>query len=89
MIIAIDLSDEQKCQLQGLLKKNKKSIVWKVYDIKGIDPTICMHMIILEENANNSIESQRMLNPIMKDVMKKEIIKLLNAQNIYPISDRV
>ena len=58
-------------------------------DIKGISPTLCMHKILLEENSKNSIESQRRLNPIMKEVLKKEIIKWLDAGIIYPIFDSV
>ncbi|MCI27349.1 hypothetical protein A2U01_0048547, partial [Trifolium medium] len=42
-----------------------------------------------EENAKNSVESQRRLNPIMKEVVKKEIIKWLDVGIIYPISDSV
>ncbi|KAL0796227.1 hypothetical protein Bca101_067604 [Brassica carinata] len=34
-----------------------------------------------------SIEHQRRLNPNLKDVVKKEILKLLDAGVIYPISD--
>ena len=58
-------------------------------DIKGISPTLCMHKILLEENSKNSIEGQRWLNPIMKEVLKKEIIKWLDAGFIYPIFDSV
>jgi hypothetical protein len=41
----------------------------------------------MEENYKASIESQRRLNPNMKDVVKKEILKLLDAGIIFPISD--
>ena len=58
-------------------------------DIKGISPTLCMHKILLEDNSRNGIESQRRLNPIMKEVVKKEIIKWLDAEIIYPIYDSV
>ena len=34
-----------------------------------------------------SIEHQRRLNPIMKDVVRKEVLKWLNAGFIYAISD--
>lgn len=89
VIIATDLSDEQKCQLLELLKIHKKSIAWKIFDIKGINPTICMHIILLEDNAKNNIEIQRRLNPTTKEVVKKEIIKWLDARIIYPILDSV
>ena len=41
-----------------------------------------MHKILLEENAKTSIEHQRRLNPVMK-----EVLKWLNAGFIYAISD--
>ena len=56
-------------------------------DIKGINPSICMHKILLNNRYNNSVEQQRRLNPIVKEVVKKEIIKWLDARIIYPISD--
>ncbi|XP_022143639.1 uncharacterized protein LOC111013500 [Momordica charantia] len=67
--------------------KYKRAIGWTITDIRGISPTFCMHKIILEEEATNSIECQMRLNPKMKEVVKKEIIKLLNAGVIYLISD--
>ena len=56
-------------------------------DIKGINPFICMYKILLEDCYSNSVEQQRRLNPIMKEVVKKEIIKWLDARIIYSISD--
>ena len=56
-------------------------------DINGISPSICMHKILLEDCSSNSVDHQKRLNPIMKEVVKKKIIKWLNAGIIYPISD--
>ncbi|KAM1127936.1 hypothetical protein ACFX2B_037438 [Malus domestica] len=56
-------------------------------DIKGISPTTCMHRILLEEGSKTSREAQRRLNPPMMEVVKKEIIKLLDCGVVYPISD--
>ena len=56
-------------------------------DIKGTSPSICMHKILLEDCYNNLMEYQRRLNPIIKEVVKKEIIKWLDAEIIYPIAD--
>ncbi|CAN6576804.1 unnamed protein product [Malus baccata var. baccata] len=56
-------------------------------DIKGISPTTCMHRILLEEGSKTSREAQRRLNPPMMEVVKKEVIKLLDCGVIYPISD--
>ncbi|CAL8988112.1 unnamed protein product [Prunus brigantina] len=46
-----------------------------------------MHRILLEEGAKPTREAQRRLNPPMMEVVKKEIIKLLDCGVIYPISD--
>ena len=42
---------------------------------------------MLEDNAKTSIEHQRRLNPVMKDVVRKEVLKWLNVGFIYAISD--
>jgi hypothetical protein len=44
-------------------------------------------MIYLEENAKPSREMQQRLNPNMKEVVKNEVIKLLDNGIIYPISN--
>ena len=41
----------------------------------------------MEENAKTSIENQRRLNPVLKEVVRKEVMKWLNAGFIYAISD--
>ena len=46
-----------------------------------------MHASYLEEGAKPSRQQQRRLNPPMMDVVKKEILKLLEVGVIYPISD--
>ena len=63
------------------------AIGWTIADIKGISLSTCMHRILLEEGARPSRQPQRRLNPPMMDVVKKEILKLLEVGVIYPISD--
>ena len=46
-----------------------------------------MHRILLEEGSKPTREAQHRLNPPMMEVMKKEILKLLDVRVIYPISD--
>lgn len=46
-----------------------------------------MHEILLEDYNNKFIKQQRRLNPVMKEVVKKETIIWLNTGIIYPISD--
>ncbi|KAK9008902.1 hypothetical protein V6N11_080379 [Hibiscus sabdariffa] len=87
VIISSKLLPDQECSLNNLLSQYKKAIGWTMADLKGISPTICMHKIILEECHSNYVEPQRRLNPAMKKVVMKEIIKWLDAGVIYPISD--
>ncbi|XP_070029698.1 uncharacterized protein [Nicotiana sylvestris] len=70
-----------------VLQKWKKAIGWTLADIRGISPAFCMHKIILEDNAKPSIKHQSRLNEAMQEVVKKEVIKWLDAGVVYPISD--
>ena len=71
----------------NVLRNHKTAIGWTIADIKGINPSTCMHCILLKDNAKPSRDAQRRLNPIMMDVVKKEILKMLSVGVIYPISD--
>ena len=87
VIISARLSDVEIQRLLEILKKHKESIAWSIEELKGISPSICMHKILLEETSRPSVEHQRRLNPVMKEVVRKEVLKLLNAGFIYAISD--
>ncbi|KAL5734310.1 hypothetical protein ACOSP7_032171 [Xanthoceras sorbifolium] len=80
VIISATLNETEEEKLLGVLG-------WTISDIKGISPTMCIHKILMEDNFKTSIEHQRRLNPIMKEVVRAEILKLLDAGIIYPISD--
>ncbi|KAM6543139.1 hypothetical protein CsatB_007586 [Cannabis sativa] len=87
VIISAMLGAQRECLLVDVLKKYKRAIGWTMADIKGISPSICMHKILLEDLCNHSVEQQRRLNPIMKEVVRKEVIKWLDFGIVYPISD--
>ncbi|CAN6554891.1 unnamed protein product [Malus baccata var. baccata] len=87
VIISSSLTAQEEDMLIRVLKEHKSVIGWTLADIKGISPTTCMHRILLEEGAKLSREAQRRLNPPMLEVIKKEVIKLLDCGVIYPISD--
>nr|GEX59881.1 reverse transcriptase domain-containing protein [Tanacetum cinerariifolium] len=73
VIIAKDLSVEEKIALITVLKSHKRAIAWKLSDIK--------------EDFKPAVQHQRRVNPKIHDVIKQEVIKLLEAGLIYPISD--
>nr|GEW83436.1 reverse transcriptase domain-containing protein [Tanacetum cinerariifolium] len=55
--------------------------------IKGTDPEFCTHKILMEEDFEPAVQHQRRVNPKIHDVIKQEVLKLLDAGLIYPISD--
>ncbi|GJS32725.1 reverse transcriptase domain-containing protein [Tanacetum coccineum] len=79
VIIAKNLKDEDKTALIKVLKSHKHAIAWKISDIKGIDPQFCTHKILMEENAKPVVQHQRRVNPKIHEVIKQEVIKLLDA----------
>ena len=72
VIISAALTEYEEQKLLEILRKYKEAIAWSIEDLKGISPSICMHKILLNDNAKTSIEHQRRLNPVMKEVVRKE-----------------
>lgn len=67
IIIARDFIDEQEEQLIEVLKKNKLATSWTLANIKGIDLTVCMHRITLEDEAKPCHQPQRRLNTTLRE----------------------
>ena len=86
-IISSELNAIDEEKLIQVLKKHKSAIGWTIEDLKGISPTVCMHKILMEDNQKPVVQPQRRLNPAMKEVVRKEVVKLLDSGMIYPISD--
>ncbi|GJZ94148.1 hypothetical protein Tco_0666351 [Tanacetum coccineum] len=87
IIISFILSEKEKILLLQVLEKCKGAIAWKMSDIKVISPSYCTHKILIEDDLKPVIQPERRLNPKVQDVMKNEIVKLLDSGLIYPISD--
>ena len=87
VIISSSLESDQENKLLEILRTHKTAIGWTIEDIKGISPLICTHRIHLEEDVKPSRQPHRRLNPIMKEVVKKEVLKLMNVDVIYSIAD--
>ena len=71
----------------SVLRLYKNVSGYSIDDIRGIDEKVCSHRIHLEEDSRPTREGQGRLNPAMQEVVKKEVLKLLQAGMIYPISD--
>ncbi|XP_042005874.1 uncharacterized protein LOC121754611 [Salvia splendens] len=74
VIINSQLTQGQEDRLLEVLKRNQKSIGWKLTDLVGISLDLCMHHIRLEEGAKPHRDQQRKLNPHMREEVLKEIV---------------
>ncbi|XP_074288290.1 uncharacterized protein LOC141613455 [Silene latifolia] len=86
VIINADLLASQKEKLLKVLKENKKAIGYSLDDLTRIDPQVCMHRITLEDGFTPSVQPMRRLNEKLKEVVRKEVDKLLEAGIVYSIS---
>nr|GEV45623.1 DNA-directed DNA polymerase [Tanacetum cinerariifolium] len=85
VIIAKDLSVDEKTTLIKILKSRKQAIAWKLTDIKGIDPEFCSHKILLEEDYEPKVQSQRRVNPKIHDVIRKEKLNEATRKDHFPL----
>ncbi|KAK1619305.1 hypothetical protein QYE76_024822, partial [Lolium multiflorum] len=87
VIISSKLSEFEEERLLEILKKHRGAIGYTLDDLKGISPSICQHAINMEDDAKPVVEHQRRLIPKMKEVVRNEVLRLLEAGIIYPIAD--
>nr|GEY05390.1 reverse transcriptase domain-containing protein [Tanacetum cinerariifolium] len=87
VIISKDLSVKEKATLIKVLKSHKQAIAWKLSDIKGINLEFCTHKILMKNDFEPAVQHQRRVNPKIYNVIKKEVLKLLDTELIYPILD--
>jgi len=83
VIISSHLFDEETAKLLAVLEKHRSVFGYSLEDLKGISPTLCTHRIPIDSTCTPSREPQRRLNNTMRDVVKKEVLKLLHAGIIY------
>ena len=87
VIINNCLSPSKEEKLIEVLKVNSGAIGWSISDLKAISPFYCMHIIFMEDDFKPVAQPQRILNRVMKEEVRNEVMKLLDVGNIYPISD--
>ncbi|GKC33806.1 hypothetical protein Tco_1046190, partial [Tanacetum coccineum] len=87
VVISSALSTVEKLGSSKSFGIIKWVIALSIAYIKGIDSSFCTHKILMEDEFKPSVKPQRQVNPNIKEVIKKEVIKLINARLIYHISD--
>ena len=87
VIISDNLSEHEEERLLKVPRKHRAAIGYTLDDLKGISPALCQHKINIKPDAKPVVDHQRRLNLKMKEVVRMEILKLLEAGIIYPIDD--
>ena len=79
VIICANHSDHEEERLLKVLRKHRGAIGYTLDDLNVISPTLCQHKINMEPDAKPVVDHQRHLNPKMKEVVRTETLKLLEA----------
>eukprot|EP00253_Pinus_taeda_P027327 PITA_27327 len=79
----LETSQEQK--LIHLLNKYQKEFAWDYTDMQGIHPETCTHHIYTDTSIQPLRQPQRRMNPMLKEIVRDELQKLLKVKFIYPI----
>ncbi|CAM8991218.1 unnamed protein product [Rhodiola kirilowii] len=87
MIVNASLTEVETQRLLVVLREHRPALGYSIDDVKGISPDMCMHRIHLGGDTRPTRDALRRLNPKLNDVVKKEILKLLDAGIIYSIAD--
>jgi hypothetical protein len=83
VIVSDELSPEENEKLLNLLKRHRKVIRYSINDLKGLSPAFCTHRIPMKDQCKPVVDHQRRVTHAMREVVKKEVIKLLDAGIIY------
>jgi len=73
------LSAHQEEELCNMLREHLDAFAWNYKEMKGVHPSVCTHHIYIKEGCKPVQKPQRRMNPTLKDIVKEEFQKLLNA----------
>ncbi|VFQ89892.1 unnamed protein product [Cuscuta campestris] len=82
IVIASELTVDQKVELLTVLRRHKQAIAWKLEDIQGISPAFCTHKIAIEEGFKPVVQTQRRLNPKLMEMAGAPIDPFRRAHDL-------
>jgi len=77
----------QKEQLIKMLQTHFDAFAWEYTDMRGILPNTCIHHIYIEDSSRPIRKLKKQMNPLLKEIVKNDLQKLLDVNFIYPISN--
>ena len=75
VIIPFSFSTSEEEKLLRVLHDHKNAIGWSIANIKGTQPSMCTHRILMEESSKPNVEAQRRLNLTMNEVVRSKVLK--------------
>jgi hypothetical protein len=85
VIINDQLTQEETHRLITILEQHRSAFGYSLQDLKGINPALCTHRIPTDPDVLPSREPQRRLDNATREIVKKEVLKLLHAGIIYHV----
>ena len=79
VFISDKLTESETRRLVAVLEKYRSVIGYSLQDLKGISPNLCTDHIPMELEHYPSREHQWRPNDVMREVVKKEVLKLLHT----------
>jgi len=55
--------------------------------MQGIHLDTCTHLIYIDNNVKPDRQPQRIMNPMLNEMVKEELQKMIKVDFIYPILD--
>ena len=68
-----------------MLREHLDAFSWNEKKMKGVNSSVCTQPIYIKESCKLVQKSQMRMNQALKDIVKEELQKLLDAGFIYPI----
>ncbi|XP_022845258.1 uncharacterized protein LOC111368245 [Olea europaea var. sylvestris] len=81
VIISSTVSKVEEEKLLRVLRENKTVIEWSIADIKGINSSLCMHKIFMEEKFKPNIDDSAWISAVQVGPKKGGITVIENEKN--------
>lgn len=85
MIVINELTEEELAKLIAIFEKRRYVLGYSIKYLKRSSPTLSTHCIRIDRSCAPSREPQRRLNNMMREVVKKKVLKLLHVKIIYVV----
>ena len=83
--IGAQCTNEEKLKFTELLHEFQDVFAWSYEGLRGFDPALIQHAIIITEGIKPVRKKQRPINPTLETTIRKELEKLLKAGIIFHV----